>query len=186
MATPAKTTATTQAHGGAHGAEHGGGFPPFNASTFASQLLWLAIVFAFLYWLMAKVVVPRIGGILADRATRISSDLDEAAAMKAKAEEAGAAYEKALGEARARAQTLAQDTRDKAAAASNERRKALEADLAAKVTTAELNINAMKTKAMTNVAGIAADAASAIVQRLTGVVPAKVDVTSAVNASAKG
>ena len=99
MAAPATTTGTT-AHGGAAPA-HGGGFPPFQGETFASQLLWLAITFGFLYWLAAKVIVPRLGTILEDRANKIGNDLDEAAAMKAKAEEAGQAYEKSLAEARA-------------------------------------------------------------------------------------
>ena len=178
MAQPAKTTSSTAAPGGA--------FPPFQAETYASQLLWLALTFAFLYWFMAKVVVPRIGGIIADRATRISSDLDDAASMKARAEEAGAAYEKALSDARDKAQSLAQSTREKANAASESRRKVLEADLATKVAKAEADIGAMKTRAMGNVAGIASDAASAIVQRLTGVAPAKADVTSAVNTVMKG
>lgn len=92
MAAPATTTGTT-AHGGADAA-HGGGFPPFQGETFASQLLWLAITFGVLYWLAAKVIVPRLGGILEERASKIGNDLDEAAAMKARAEEAGQAYEK--------------------------------------------------------------------------------------------
>jgi F-type H+-transporting ATPase subunit b len=161
-------------------------FPPFEGATYASQLFWLVLVFAFLYWLMAKVVVPRMGGILADRATRISSDLDGAAAAKAKAEEAGAAYEKALAEARAKAQGLAQETRDKAAAAQAERSKALEAELAAKVAKAEADIAAMKAKAMGNVSAIATDAAAAIVERLLGTAPAKSAVADAVKSVTKG
>jgi F-type H+-transporting ATPase subunit b len=185
MATPAKTTATTAAPGG-HGDAHGGGFPPFQGSTYASQVLWLALTFAFLYWFMAKVVVPRIGGIIADRATRIATDLDDAATMKAKSDEAGAAYEKALADARAKAQGLAQETRDKAAAASSQRRMALESALSAKVAKAEADIGAMKAKAMGNVSSIAGDAASAIVERLTGVAPAKAAVVSALAAVMKG
>lgn len=183
MATPAQTTPSTTAptKGNAQGA-----FPPFQTETYASQLLWLALCFAFLYVFMAKVVVPRVGGIIMHRAARIASDLDEASSMKARAEAAGAAYEKALGDARAKAQSLAQETNDKASAASHGRRKALEADLAAKVAKAEFEIAAMKAKAMGNVSGIASDAAAAIVERLTGIAPAKAAVTSAVNTVMEG
>ncbi len=44
-------------------AEHGAGFPPFDSTTFASQLLWLAITFGVFYWIMKNVAVPRIAGI---------------------------------------------------------------------------------------------------------------------------
>jgi F-type H+-transporting ATPase subunit b len=161
-------------------------FPPFESATYASQLFWLVLVFGFLYWLMAKVVVPRMGGILADRATRISSDLDGAATARARAEEAGQAYEKALAEARAKAQGLAQETRDKASAEQSVRSRALEAELSARVAKAEADISAMKTRAMGNVAGIATDAASAIVERLIGTAPAKAAVAEAVKSVTKG
>ncbi len=71
-------------------------FPPFDATTFASQLLWLAITFGVLYYLMARVAVPRIAGIIEDRRDRIASDLDMADRLKTDSEEALAAYEKAL------------------------------------------------------------------------------------------
>ena len=51
-------------------------FPPFDSSTFPSQLLWFALTFALLYYLMSKVALPRIAGILEDRRDRIASDLD--------------------------------------------------------------------------------------------------------------
>lgn len=184
MAAPATTTGTT-AHGGAAPA-HGGGFPPFQGETFASQLLWLAITFGFLYWLAAKVIVPRLGTILEDRANKIGNDLDEAAAMKAKAEEAGQAYEKSLAEARAKSQAIAQETREKVNADSAARRKSVEADLSAKLADAETKIVATKTEAMSHVEAIAADAAGAIVSHLTGTAPAPADAAKAVKTALGG
>ena len=184
MAAPATTTGTT-AHGGADAA-HGSGFPPFQGETFASQLLWLAITFGFLYWLAAKVIVPRLGTILEDRANKIGNDLDEAAAMKAQAEEAGQAYEKSLAEARAKSQAIAQETREKVNADSAARRKTVEADLAAKLAEAEAKIVATKTEAMSHVEAIAADAAGAIVSHLTGTAPSPADAAKAVKTALGG
>ena len=100
MATP---TTGTQAPGG-----HGPGpFPPFMKETFASQLLWLAVFFVLLYVLMAKVALPRVGSILQARRDRIAADLAEAQAHKEESEAAMAAYEKALADARNRAQAIA-------------------------------------------------------------------------------
>src|SRR5438132_304775 len=89
--------------------EHGGGFPPFQKETFASQLLWLALVFVALYLLMSRIALPRIGSILEQRRQRIDGDLADAAELKESSDAAIAAYEKALADARGRAQTLANE-----------------------------------------------------------------------------
>lgn len=88
--------ATHTETGVAHGAEHGasGVFPPFDQSTYASQVLWLAITFGLFYLLMQKVIVPRVGGILENRHGRIAQDLDEAARLKSEADAAVETYEK--------------------------------------------------------------------------------------------
>lgn len=158
----------------------GANFPPFDVNTFGSQLLWLAITFAVLYLLMSRVIVPRLSGILEDRRERIAGDLRIAAESKARAEEAGEAYEKALAEARGRAHALAQETRDRLAAEVAEKRAALEAELARNLADAEARITASKEKAMGNVEAIASDAAAAIVERLTGQAPAADVVAAAV------
>ena len=75
----ADTHATTEAHGDDHGS---GVFPPFDPATFPSQLLWLAITFAALYFLMSRVALPRIGSILETRRTRIEGDLKEAERLR--------------------------------------------------------------------------------------------------------
>ena len=175
----AQTTHTeTEAHGGAH---EDIGFPPFASETFGGQLLWLAITFVVLYTLLSRLVLPRLSGIIENRRSMIARDLDDAAAMKSRAEEAGATYEKALAEAKGRAQALAQETRAKLSAESDAKRKALEADLNARLADAEATISAKKTEAMSHVRGIARDTASAIVERLTGKAPAPQQVESALD-----
>ncbi len=155
-------------------------FPPFNADTFASQLFWLALCFIFLLVMMWKVALPRIGGIIDNRLQRISGDLAEAAALKGQSDDAIAAYEKALADARARAQAIANETRDKQAAEADLTRKRLEDELNVKLADAEKTIAATKTAAMSNVRGIAADATKAIVERLIGKVPSDSAVDAAV------
>jgi F-type H+-transporting ATPase subunit b len=71
-------------------------------------------------------------------------------------------------------------------AMSEAERKKLEDQLTAKLAAAEKQIAATRETAMSNVRGIAADAAGAIVQRLTGVLPDGKTVSSAVDATLKG
>ncbi|GJD95938.1 F0F1 ATP synthase subunit B family protein [Methylobacterium iners] len=168
MAQPASPTAPNQATVVVPDSEHGGGFPPFQSHTFLSQLIWLALAFGLLYYLMAKIALPRIQGILHDRATRLSGDLDEAHRMKAEAEAAGAAYERALSEAQSKARAISADTRNSVAQETDARRKSLEAELNERLVASEATIKSRTAEAMGSVRGIAAETASAIVERLTG------------------
>jgi F-type H+-transporting ATPase subunit b len=177
----ATTTAHTQQPAG-----HKEPFPPFNGETFASQLFWLAICFVFLFVMMWKVALPRIGAIIDNRQKSIDDDLAAAAKYKADSEAAIAAYEKALADARSKAQALANETRDKQAAAAEATRKKLEGELNIKLADAEKTIAATKQAAMANVRTIAADATKAIVERLTGKAPADSAVDAAVSDALKG
>ncbi|MFZ3358655.1 MAG: F0F1 ATP synthase subunit B' [Xanthobacteraceae bacterium] len=156
-----------------------GAFPPFQSEHFPSQLVWLTISFALLYVLMAKIALPRIGSILAERSRLIGDDLQAAELLKEKSNAAHSAYEKALADARARAQALANSTRDQQAHEAGALHNRLEAELHERIAAAEKSIEATRTTAMGSVRGIAADTASAIVERLIGTAPAAHDVATA-------
>ena len=128
----------------------------------------VAIIFGALYWLMSRIALPRVGGILAARGARISGDLESAAQMQKQAAEASAAYDATLSQAKARAQSLAQETHDKLHAENEAKRHALEDELNRKLAAAEEQIAGTKNRAMANVESIARDAAGAIIEHLTG------------------
>ena len=159
--------------------------PQLNFHDFAPQLVWLAITFVALYLLISRIAVPRIGGILEERSRRIEGDFAAAQRMKTESETALHVYEKSLLEARNRAQGIGNEARDKAHAEGEERRKAQEAKLNADLAEAEKQIAATKTAAMTNVRGIAVEAAAAIVERLIGTAPAAPAVAAAVDQALK-
>jgi F-type H+-transporting ATPase subunit b len=173
------------AHTGADGG-HGGAFPPFDSSTFPSQLVSLVVFFVALYIIVSRVALPRVGAVLDARHNKIEGDLAEAQKLKDESEAALKAYESELANARSRAQAIGAETREKQNAASEAERKSLDDKLAAKLADAEKTIAATRSAAMSNVRGIAADAASAIVQRLTGSSPDGKAVEAAVDATLKG
>jgi F-type H+-transporting ATPase subunit b len=175
----AEPTAHTEAPGGKTA------FPPFQTQTFPSQLVWLAISFVLLYVLMAKIALPRVGAIFEERSRRISGDLKAAHDLKEQSDAAHAAYEKALGDARDRAQSIANGMREQQAAEAEAASKKLEAELHEKLAAAEKSIEATRTSAMGNVGTIAKDTASAIVERLIGKAPADHEVTAAVGDALK-
>src|SRR5579863_2409204 len=87
-------------------------FPPFDTSTFPSQLLWFALIFGGMYYYLSTRYLPAVGKVIQARRARIAKDIDEATAMQAKADAAAAEHEKALAKARADAQATAQAARD--------------------------------------------------------------------------
>ena len=166
----------------------GGGhetFPPFDATHYPSQIFWFVIAFAILYALMSRVALPRVGEIKKMRSDKIASELDQAQKLQKQADEAGAAYEKTLADAKARAQMLAQEMHAKLAAETASKRHDLESDLNARLAAAEAQISEMKSKAMSSVGAIAREAAAEIVQHLTGR-PADVNKIARAQAEAGG
>jgi F-type H+-transporting ATPase subunit b len=161
--------------------DHKAAFPPFQRETFASQLVWLVIAFVLLYAIVAKLALPRVGGIFAARQERKDADTAQARQFREEADAALAAYEKALADAHTRGQSIASETHARLTAEGEARRKALEADLNAKLAEAEKQISATKQAAMANVRTIAADAATAIVERLIGAAPPEPAVAAALD-----
>ncbi|MEH6726672.1 MAG: F0F1 ATP synthase subunit B [Hyphomicrobiales bacterium] len=166
-----------------NGAEAAGSFPPFDPSTFGSQLLWLAITFGVLYWLMSKVALPRLSDILEVRRDRIMSDLDEAQRLKDESEEAIASYEQALAEARKKAHDIALVARDKAQADVDAEQAKVDAALGVKMAEAEASIAETRKQAMAEVSSIAEDTTSELVNALIGTKPTKAALKKAVSAA---
>jgi F-type H+-transporting ATPase subunit b len=175
------TTAHTEADGG-----HKAPFPPFQKDTYASQLVSVVVAFVALYLIVSRIALPRVGSVLDARQNAIEGDLAKAQELKDSSDAALKAYENELAAARARAQAISAETREKLNAAAEAERKTLEQQLTVKLAEAEKTIASTREAAMRNVRGIAAEAAAAIVQRLIGLLPDGKSVERAVDASLKG
>jgi F-type H+-transporting ATPase subunit b len=159
--------------------------PQFDPAFFAPQLFWLAVTFITLYVLMSKVALPKIGAVLDERQRKIDDNLDKAAQLKAEAEAAIAAYEKALAESRAHAHAVIKEASDRLAQEADVRNKELAARLADQIKAGESRIGAAKDKALANVRDVALDVAGAVVGRLVGTGGDKAQLEAAVAAALK-
>jgi len=142
--------------------------PQLDITFYAPQIFWLFITFVALYLLMARVALPRIGGMIEQRRDRIADDLDEAARFKAQTDDAIAAYETSLAAAKAKASTIAQETRDALGAETDKERVKVEASLSEKAKEAETRIAKSKQQAVANIKEVAVETAQAVVQKLIG------------------
>ena len=88
--------------------------PQLNPLDWGPQLVWLLLTFGVLYLLMVYVALPRIGSVIEARAARIAADLATAEKLRRETEEAIAAYEQALAEAKQKAHAIVEEGRAKA------------------------------------------------------------------------
>ena len=142
--------------------------PQLDVSTFVPQLFWLAVTFGLLLLLMARVGLPRVGGLIEARRRRVDEDLARAAQLKTEAEAALAAYQEALAKARADAQAAVKETNDRMAAEAAERQRQLSESLARQTAEAEQQIAAAKQRALSEVPGIATEVARSVAEKLIG------------------
>ncbi|MEX1061331.1 MAG: ATP F0F1 synthase subunit B [Methyloceanibacter sp.] len=159
--------------------------PQLNPLDWGPQLIWLLITFGILYLLMVYVALPRIGGVIEARAAHIAKDLAQADKLRRETEEAIAAYEQALAEAKQKAHAIVDEGRAKLKEETAAERAKLESELGKKSAEAEARINEAKTSAMREVNNVAADVAADIVRQLIGIAPAKAEIEKAVQAARK-
>ncbi len=149
-------------------AEKSGGFPPFNTTTYPSQIFWLAVTFLVLLVVMWKIAVPRIGGVISERKGRIESELAKAEENRKQAEHAAAAYQAPILEARERARAASEATRGQLAQEFERAKATADVEVQRKTTEAQERIQAMQRQARGHIAQAAEDAVVDIVSRLTG------------------
>ena len=159
--------------------------PQLNPLDWAPQIIWLVITFSILYVLMKRVALPRIGSVIEARHARIAGDIEAADKLRRETQEAIAAYEQALAEAKARAHAIAQEANNKLKDEVAAERAALERDLASRLAEAEKRILQAKTSALKDVNEVASETASEIVRSLIGMAPSKPEVSAAVAAVRK-
>src|SRR5579863_1252549 len=153
----------------ATGAEHASaGLPQFDLGQWPGQMIWMLIIFGVLLILFARVFVPRVGGTIAVREDKIGGDIGEARRLRDEAEAQSKAAAEDLGQARGRAQRLAADAKAAVAAEAAQAQAVEEARVGRLIADAEGRIATARAQAMGEVRGIAADAAGAIVEKLTG------------------
>ncbi len=155
--------------------------PQLDVSTFAPQLVWLAISFVVLYLLMAKIGLPRVGAAIEARRRRREEDLDRAAQLRREAEAVVAAYENARSKAREEAQATIRETTERLAAAAAERQRELTAMLAERTGAAEREIAAARDQALAEIRGAAIDVAASIATKLIGASPGGSSISVAVD-----
>lgn len=161
------------------------GMPQLCTDWFGNQIFWLVVTLVIIYLVLAKIALPRIAAVLAERQGTITNDLAAAEDLKAKAVEAEGAYHKALADARAEAQMIIAKTKAEIKAELDKATEKADAEIAARAAEGEAAIAEIRANALESVK----DVAHAVASDLVGAMGSKVDAKSiagAVDARVKG
>ena len=160
--------------------------PQLDPSTYVSQLFWLVVTFVVLYYVLSKMILPKIAEALENRQAHINHDLERATALQEEADGVRDAFEAELAQARNKAQQEISAIKERAAEEASAQQDQVSARLAADLEAAEQRIATARQQAMGNVADIAAQLTESAVERLSGIKANTADVNNAVQQVARG
>ena len=139
------------------------------ASTYASQIFWLLVIFGLVYFIVGRGMVPRVMETVTLRDRQISDDLEAAQASRDLADQQEAAWRTRENENRAAAQALVGEAKASAAAETEGRLADAQQRIDAQLAEAEQRIAAARAAAAREIEHVASSAAQDITQRLAGI-----------------
>ena len=134
----------------------------------SSQIFWLVLTFGLVFLVVGRGMLPKVQANIAARDGRIQGDLTAAKAARDAADQAGTAWEARDQANREAAQALVAEARASATKASEATLGEANRVQADKVAAGEAAIRAAADKAMGEIEGVVAEAAQAIVARVSG------------------
>ena len=140
------------------------GLPQLCFDWFPNQIFWLIVTLVVLFFILTRVAFPRIAAVLSERSGTISNDLAAAEDLKAKAAEAEKAYEKALADARAEAQSIIAQSRADMQAELDESMARADEEIAKKTEQSQKAIEEIRAGALESIREVARDTAGTVLE----------------------
>lgn len=161
------------------------GMPQLCADWIPNQVFWLLVTLVVIFFVLSRIALPRIASVLAERSGTITNDIAAAEELKLKAQEAEAAYNQALADARSEAAKIVAEAKAEIQSELDAELAKADTQISAKTAESEAAIAEIRAGAVKSVTEVAKDTAGDIVAALGGKADAKT-VTAAVTARMKG
>ena len=152
------------------------------STVYLSQFLWLAIALGFIFFVIARGMVPKIQATVDAREQRIAGDLEEAQKARTAADETEAAWRARMDAARADAARIAQEAKAQSGRDTEAKVKAAADKINQKVESAQVQIRDAVKAARAEIESVAVEAAQEMVRRVSGVSVDKNEAAAAVKA----
>jgi F-type H+-transporting ATPase subunit b len=146
---------------------------------FFSQLFWLLVVFGIIYFVIGRMMVPKIQATVDLREQRIAADLEAAQVARSAADETEAAWRGRMDAARVEAARISNEAKQKSAANTEVKVRAAVDQINLKIESAEAKIRKALVSARSEIEAVSAEATRDMVARLTGL---KIDSKAAAEA----
>ena len=152
------------------------------SDVYLSQFLWLAIALGFIFFVIARGMVPKIQATVDARESKIAGDLEAAQKARAAADETEAAWRERMDAARSEAARIAQEAKAESGRDAEAKVKAAAEKINLKVDAAQEKIRDAVAAARSEIEAVAVEATQEMVQRLTGASVDKKEAAAAVKA----
>ncbi len=142
--------------------------PQFDSGYWLPQLVWLAAIFAVLYFAVIRPTLPKVGRVIDEREGRVAADLDAAVVAKTEADAIRTRYDTGMATARDAAQARVAAAQAEAATAAEARMKSLAAVLDGQASDAATQLATARDAARAKLAATTTELTGEAVTRLTG------------------
>ena len=146
------------------GAEEG--MPRLNPEFWFSQTFWLVLVFAILYLIIWKRILPKITDNLENRKKTISSDLEEAQNLKKLAEERYEEYKKLINDAKNEAGKIISENKLKLDQDLNNKKIQIQKEIDREINEVEKEIKNFKQKSLESISKISKEISSEVIKKV--------------------
>ena len=152
------------------------------SEVYLSQFLWLAIALGFIFFVIARGMVPKIQATVDAREQRIASDLEAAQKARVAADETEVAWRERMDAARAEAARVSQEAKAESSRDTEAKVKAAADKINLKVESAQGKIREALASARSDIESVAAEATQEMVRRVAGLSVDKSEAAAAVKA----
>ena len=142
------------------------GMPQLNSEFWAAQIFWLFVLFAILYIVIWKSILPKIVDGIENRKKKITSDLDEAQKFKNDAEKKLIEYKKIIEQSKKEAKKIIEDSKKKLETDIKSKKQKFNDEIEEELKVVEKEIKDLKKSSISNINNIAAETSAEVIKQI--------------------
>ena len=149
-------------------AAENGGMPQLNPEFWISQIFWLVLTFGILYFVLSKIILPKISGNLELRKSQIQENIEAAEKQRETSETKLKEYDEIILKSKSEAKNIFKDAREKVLKDINSKKETLDKQIDDEIKKVEKEIEVLKKNAPEKINKIAIETSSELVKKLIG------------------